>query len=610
MPAASSDFIRLVPPEIGLFRLEIADRSGFPYDSNDSRALLKMAFLRLLWNESRQDCVRLILVDFLSGFLNAALAAIIIMSAGAAASAASGENTLQSSLAHLYTDHVGQTLSYLVLFAITIVAFLISRRFVMIHTGTLAERIVANIRIRIIDKIRKSNLLLYERVGKSHIYSALQQSTFILSSSASQIASGFSSAFMLLFSTAYIAYLSRPALVLTGLAIAAGVWTYVRRSKVLKEETDTAMSKEQEFLGLLDHFLDGFKEVKMHEPRSQDLYENHLVKTVQDTEQVKNRTTQQFVRLALFGQAFFYLLLATVIFVLPSYGTKESANIVTIAAIVLFIMGPLGEVIGTVPVILRSDAAVANIEALEAAVDAAAGRVSLVEGPIIHSIRSFRNIECRAITFAYDDVVARDSFHLGPLDLRIDAGEILFLVGGNGSGKSTLLKVLTGLYPAGTGMILLNGQQVRAAYVPGYRSLFSTVFADFHLFDRLYGLGDQDPARIEALLSQMGLSEFVSIREGRFTTTSLSTGQKKRLALIVALLEQRPILVLDEVGADQDPQFRRYYYEEILPQLQREGRTIIAATHDEAYFHCAGRILRMEFGNIEDVTAQYQQTVA
>lgn len=567
-----------------------------------------MAFVRLLWNESRDECIRLIFVDIFSGFVNAAIAAIIIISAGAAASAAKVENTWRSYLAYLYTDHIGRTSSYLVLFAVAIVAFLLSRRFVMIHTGALAERLIAKIRTRIVDKIRQSNLLLFERVGKSHIYSALQQNTFILSSSASPIAMGFSSAFMLLFSVAYIAYLSRPAFVLTILAISAGAWMYSRRIKAVTEENEKSMAKEQEFLGLLDHFLNGFNEVKMHEPRSQDLYEN-LVKTVQETEQVRNQTTRYFAQMSLFGQAFFYVLLAIVIFILPSYGPKESANIVTIAAIVLFIMGPLGEVIGTFPLILRSNAAVVNIEALETALDAAGGRVSLVEGPVIHYLRSFREIECRAITFAYDDTVGRESFQLGPIDLTIDAGEILFLVGGNGSGKSTLLKVLTGLYPARTGVILLDGRPVRAANLPGYRSLFSTIFTDFHLFDRLYGLGDQDPPRIEALLSRMELSEFVSIREGRFTTTSLSTGQKKRLALIVALLEQRPILVLDEVGADQDPRFRGFYYEEILPQLQKQGRTIVAATHDEAYFHCADRILRMEFGNIEDVTAQYQESV-
>ena len=565
-----------------------------------------MAFLRLLWNESRQDCIRLIVVDVFSGLVNAALAAIIIISAGAAASAARVADTRRSYLAYLYTDHVAQTSFYVVLFVIAIVAYLLSRRFVMIHTGKLAEQIVAKTRIRIIDKIRKSNLLLYERVGKSHIYSALQQSTMALSVFASQIATGFSSVIMLSFTIGYIGYLSLPAFVLTVIAISAGVLMYMRRIKALTQETEKSTLKEREFLACLDHFLEGFKEVKMHEPRSQDLYENHFIKTVQEAEAVMNRTNQYFVHMSLFGQTFFFALLAIVIFILPSYDPKESANIVTIAALVLFIMGPLSDVIGAIPSMMRSNAAIGNIQALEAALDEAAGRVSLVEGPVVHKIVSrFREIECRAVTFAYDTAVGRDTFQLGPFDLTINPGEILFLVGGNGSGKSTLLKILTGLYPAGSGTILWDGRPVAARNLPSYRSLFSTIFTDFHLFDRPYGLGEQDPRKIEELLSEMELSDLVSIREGRFTTTSLSTGQRKRLALIVALLEERPILVFDEVGADQDPLFRKKYYEEILQELKKQGRTVIAATHDDAYFKCSDRIFRMEFGSLKDVTARY-----
>jgi putative pyoverdin transport system ATP-binding/permease protein len=564
-----------------------------------------MAYLRLLWKESRQDCIRLIVVDVFSGLLQAALAAIIIFSAGTAASAARVEK-MGSYLAYLYKDNVAQTSFYLVLFVISIVAFLLTRRFVMIHTGELAERIIAKTRIRIIDKIRQSNLLLYERVGKAHIYSALQESATTLSTSASQIATGFSSAIMLFFTIGYIGYLSLPALVLTLITISAGVLMYMRRIKVLTEETEKSTAKGREFLACLDHFLDGFKEVKMHEPRSQDLYENHLAKIVQEAEGVKNQTTRHFAQMMLFAQTFFYFLLATVIFILPSYDPKESANIVTIAALILFIMGPLGDLIGAFPLVLRSNAAVANIEALEATLDAAAGRVSLVEGPVVHKLVSrFREVECRAVSFAYDTTVGRDSFQLGPFDLTINAGEILFLVGGNGSGKSTLLKVLTGLYPASSGTILWDGRPVAVRNLPSYRSLFSTIFTDFHLFDRLYGLGEQDPRKIEELLSEMELSDLVSIREGRFTTTSLSTGQKKRLALIVALLEGRPILVFDEVGADQDPRFRKKYYEEILQELKKQGRTVIAATHDDAYFKYSDRIFRMEFGSLKDVTARY-----
>ena len=160
----------------------------------------------------------------------------------------------------------------------------------------------------------------------------------------------------------------------------------------------------------------------------------------------------------------------------------------------------------------------------------------------------------------------------------------MFIVGGNGSGKSTLLRVLTGLYPVHGGELRVDHVPVTPESVAAYRALFSAILSDFHLFDRLYGLEDVPADLIARLLREMELDHKVGVADGRFSTLDLSHGQKKRLALIVALLEDRPVLVFDEWAADQDPGFRRHFYEDILPGLKREGRTVIAATHDDRYF--------------------------
>jgi putative ATP-binding cassette transporter len=175
--------------------------------------------------------------------------------------------------------------------------------------------------------------------------------------------------------------------------------------------------------------------------------------------------------------------------------------------------------------------------------------------------------------------------------VSVKPNELLFIVGGNGSGKSTLLKILVGLYAPETGRILLDGEIVHREDLPVYRSLFPIIFTDFHLFDRLYGLQNIDQHVVEDLLAAMRLEHVTRIEDGRFQSTDLSTGQKKRLALIVALLEHRPVLVFDEVAADQDQGFRKYFYEVLLPQLQSEGKTIVAVTHDDHYFHVANRVL-------------------
>jgi putative pyoverdin transport system ATP-binding/permease protein len=173
---------------------------------------------------------------------------------------------------------------------------------------------------------------------------------------------------------------------------------------------------------------------------------------------------------------------------------------------------------------------------------------------------------------------------------------MLFIVGGNGSGKSTLLRILTGLYHSQSGSITMDGTLISQETAVWYRSHFAVVFSEYHLFDRLYGLGNVPAERVNEMLQLMQLTDKTAYKNGRFTSLDLSHGQRKRLALLVALLEDRPILVLDEWAADQDPPFRRFFYEELLPQLKQQGKAIVAVTHDDKYFDRADRVVKMEYG--------------
>ena len=165
---------------------------------------------------------------------------------------------------------------------------------------------------------------------------------------------------------------------------------------------------------------------------------------------------------------------------------------------------------------------------------------------------------------------------------------MVFIKGGNGSGKSTFLKLLTGLYPAESGSLTIDGVDVRPTQLQRLRELYSIVFTDFHLFDRLYGLNAIEEERLSQLIHEMELTEKTAFYEGRFSNIDLSTGQRK------------PILIFDEWAADQDPAFRKHFYHDILPALQGEGKTIIAATHDDHYFHAADRVLTMDYGQFAE----------
>jgi putative ATP-binding cassette transporter len=266
--------------------------------------------------------------------------------------------------------------------------------------------------------------------------------------------------------------------------------------------------------------------------------------------------------------------------------------------VILFTFGPLLEVIGVVPYVAQAGAAINALEAMERTLDAELGGVAPTNFGETPADWPFRTIEARDLVFSYPDEAGMPGYTVGPINLTIRAGEIVFLMGGNGSGKSTFLKLLTGLYLPRSGQLLVDGQVVTPSQLPRYRNLFSIIFTDFHLFDRLYGLDVINDTQLNRLLADMDLANKTSYYEGRFSHLQLSTGQRKRLALIVAILEQKPILLCDEWAADQDPQFRRHFYEVILPELQRQGRTIIAATHDDHYFDAADRLLKMEYGRI------------
>jgi putative ATP-binding cassette transporter len=250
----------------------------------------------------------------------------------------------------------------------------------------------------------------------------------------------------------------------------------------------------------------------------------------------------------------------------------------------------------TIPILLAANAAADKIEQLEARLRAIAAseEVDVADLP-----ERFEKIEMRNIVFRYVDKFSEAVFQVGPADFTLRSGELVFISGGNGSGKSTFLKVLAGLYEPDSGDILLDGAPVNDSNRDAYRSLIAAIFVDYHLFQRLYGIADPDPAEIDRLLTQFRLSDKTRLKNGEFGTLDLSGGQRKRIALIVSLLEKRPILLLDEWTADQDPDFRHKFYDELLPELKQAGATVVVITHDDrhlAELDLPARKLRMADG--------------
>jgi putative ATP-binding cassette transporter len=284
------------------------------------------------------------------------------------------------------------------------------------------------------------------------------------------------------------------------------------------------------------------------------------------------------------------------VFLVPMLSSGYSDVVVKTTTAVLFLIGPISGLVANVPVFNNANIAAANITKLDEMLAGPVERAQLLSTPNGNR-RTFREIVLRGVVFQHRDSQAVP-FTVGPIDLTLRAGEIVFLTGGNGSGKSTLLKLLTALYLPQLGSIQIDGELVTPDNAQSYRDMFATVFSDFHLFRKLHGIDIDSPDEVQPLIDEMELTEKTALVDRAFNTLDLSAGQRKRLALLVAMLERRPVCILDEWAADQDPIFRRKFYYEILPILRARGATIIAVTHDDRYFHLADRQLRMEEGKL------------
>ncbi len=530
--------------------------------------------LRFLRHGSSRFTVELLVLIGVSGLTQALLLAIINVAAENASNAAANGR-------------------YLAMFSVAIAAFILTQRHILLTSVLEVERVLHRIRISVSDRIRLADLYELERIGRSEIYASVNRETVTISQAAPTLVIASQSTLMILFSMLYLAWLSLTAFWLTIALTCAGLLMHFRKAAVLNALLQEAATRENRFFDRLTDLIDGFKEVKLSEPRAAALFER-LRSMSQTLADVKIRSGTGFAEHYIFAQCAFYFLIGGIVFLLPQFAPTFPTVVMKATAAVLFIIGPLGGLVGAIPVFSRANVAAENIAALERAL----ARSSVPEGPpsVSRPAGDFTEIALRHVTFQYEDLRGGTSFSIGPMNFSLRSGELVFIVGGNGSGKSTFIKVLTGLYHAREGAISVD----RAAIGPGdaswYRSHFSAIFSDYHLFEELYGLEQVGQERVDDLLRQMGLDQKTAFVNGRFTTVDLSAGQKKRLALVVTLLEDRPIIVFDEWAADQDPAFRRHFYEEVLPSLRSQGKTIVAVTHDDRYFQTADRVLKMDYG--------------
>ncbi len=539
-----------------------------------------MQILHLIRKESQTSFRSLIAMAAFSGITNALLLAII-----------------NSIIGEQNADDIG--FKHFALFLSVVLSFYYSKKDILRRSTIIVEKVVSKLRLRLADKIRKSELAVIEGMGSANIYARITQDANYISQTAAYLINACQAAIMISACILYLAYLALPAFVIVLIAVALGFVYYMSKQKRIRSDIRLMFAKETKFFESLHEILAGIKELKLHHRKNESLFDEFST-LARETEAIKIRTGFHYVHNMTFSQLFFYLLIGSIIFILPKFGGLPDGSSARIVTALLFIVGPMESLVGSVQLFTKANAAAQNIEKLEGELEKGSG-IAYPTDPLNVKPPEFNDkITFRQLLFEYEAEASHAAFCTGPVDLQVNKGEILFIIGGNGSGKSTLLKLIAGLYIPLGGIIDIDGRQIGTFDYPSYRELFSSIFTDFHLFTFLYGVQVQRPELVARLLQLLDLDHKTSFADGRFSNLNLSTGQRKRLAIIAALIEDKPILIFDEVAADQDPEFKKFFYEHLLPELKDQGKTVIAVSHDDNFFHAADRIVKMDFGRMVD----------
>lgn len=351
--------------------------------------------------------------------------------------------------------------------------------------------------------------------------------------------------------------------------------------------------------GLLNHIrslLDGTKELRLNR-RRREAFINDLLEPRADSYRRNNVRGRQILGFNAAGsQAIYFVYIGALVFILPRFWTISNETLIAYALAALYMRTPMAIFFDIIPSFTNANISLAKVEQTGLSFAAASPEIDNASDGVAPTCQQ---LDLYDVTHVYKHESGDGDFLLGPVSLTLRQGELVFLVGGNGSGKTTLAKIVTGLYIPEAGEIRFDGRPVSDHNRESFRQLFAMVFSTPHLFEHLLGHDkvtlDQ---RAQDYIAKLQLDHKVKVADGVLSTTDLSQGQRKRLALLTAYLDDRPIYIFDEWAADQDPLFKEFFYLHLLPELKARGKMILVISHDDRYFGVADRILKLEQGKI------------
>ncbi|HEX5656683.1 MAG TPA: cyclic peptide export ABC transporter [Polyangiales bacterium] len=531
-----------------------------------------IATLRFLLGKAHAQVGLAVLAGAISGLSGAALIALI-----SAATSASAQGLLGW-------------------FCVLVVVTVVSKGASEILLTRLGQRAIAELRVQLSRRIVQAPLRRNEEIGAHRVLAALNDDAAVLTQSFVYLPMVCVHGATVLGCLAYLGYCAPWALLVTLLAMALGGAIFSLHERRAASSFRSAREVSDTLFAHFRALTGGIKELKLSRARGEGFLERMLGSSVRAYERdfVAGMTVYSWA--TGWGSLLFYVVMGVTVFALPSWAGMRVQDVASASLTLLYLMAPFALLMEILPSLGRASVAVAKWRELGLSLEAEPA----LTGAALPA--SWRSIDLIGVTHSYQRERESGVFQLGPIDLTLRPGELVFLVGGNGSGKTTLSLLLLGLYVPEAGQILVDGTPIDDANRAFYRELFSVVFGEYHVFEALLGLEDAElRERAEHYLRRLKLDHRIRVQGAQLKVDGLSMGQRKRLALLAAALDDRSFYVFDEWASDQDPESRRFFYTELLPELRARGKAVLVITHDDQYFGLADRLLRMDYGQLSEV---------
>lgn len=520
----------------------------------------------------------------------------VVIAAGLLAGAVNA--SLLALINSLLNNPEGATGGLLWSFILFCLVMLTSRVVSGVLLNSLSQAAMFNLCMKLCRKILNAPLRQLEELGAPRLLASLTSDVPIIANTVTVIPVLCMQIAILGGCLIYLAWLSWKVLLLVLGFMVLGVVSY--QIPMLSALRYLGLAREDRDV-MFKHFralTEGVKELKLHNPRRQAFLSENLQTSAASFRRHNVLGNNIFTVVSSWGHLLIFVLVGLLFFALPALEPVEARILIGYTIIILYMMTPLEIVLNTLPELGQANVAAQKIDALGLSLEADSTDAEFTTQPGPEP--SSGCLELIGVTHAYYREREGGSFKLGPIDLCLRPGELVFVTGGNGSGKTTLAKLLVGLYAPEAGEIRLGGDPITDETREYYRQHFSVVFSDFYLFESLLGMREPKLDSVARdYLAQLHLDQKVEINAGVLSTIALSQGQRKRLALLTAYLEDRPIYVFDEWAADQEPVFKEVFYCELLPNLKARGKLVIVISHDDRYYHVSDRIIKLDYGRVD-----------